>query len=101
MKFNSLFSKILEVDSLRKLLVYVSMFSNCQSLISIDISKLDIKMIRYMNNIFSDCISLTFINASNVDASNVINMNSLFSNCRFLSSIGLTNFKTEGCYIYD
>ena len=47
-----------------------------------------------MSSMFSNCNSLTSIDISNFKIQNVLNMSSMFSNCDSLSSIDVSNFNT-------
>ena len=72
-----------------------SMFSNCSSLTSIDLSNFDNSAVKDMRNMFSNCSSLTSINLSNFDTLAVNDMGYMFSNCSSLTSIDLSNFNTS------
>ena len=71
------------------------MFSNCSSLISLDLSNFKTPNLINIHSMFSDCVSLTSLNISNFDTSLVTNMRCLFSNCSSLSSLDLSNFNTS------
>ena len=50
------------------------MFSNCESLISIDLSKFNTQNINNMSYMFSGCNSLTNIDLSKFNTQNINNM---------------------------
>ena len=72
-----------------------SMFINCPSLSSLDVSNWDISNIRSMNSMFEYCSSLSSLNLSNWDTSNVMMMGSMFSGCSSLSSLDVSNWNTS------
>ena len=47
------------------------------------------------NYMFSDCYSLISLDLSNFNTQNVINMRNMFSNCNSLISLNLFNFNTQ------
>ena len=68
------------------------LFSNCSSLINIDLSNFNTQNVTNMSYIFSGCSSLKEINLSNFNAQNVTNMSYMFSGCSSLKEINLSNF---------
>ena len=70
-----------------------SMFPNCYTLSSLNISNFDTSKVTDMSFMFSDCKELNSLNLSNFDTSNVINMKNMFSDCSKLEYINLKNFK--------
>ena len=50
---------------------------------------------------FSDCSSLININLSNFNTQNVTNMNSMFDGCSSLTNINLSNFNISKYYRYE
>ena len=68
------------------------MFAGCQSIISIDLTKLDASSITDISNLFYNCNSLKFVNLTNVIFDIAITMWEAFSGCKSLISIDTTNF---------
>ena len=64
-----------------------SMFRNCKSLTSLDVSNWDTGKVTNMNRMFSGCGSLTTLDVSKWDTSQVTNMGSMFYNCIRLTTI--------------
>ena len=71
------------------------LFSFCRNLKNVDLSSFNTKNVIYMNNMFYECGSLENINLSNFNTSKVTNMNNMFSYCNSLKEIDLTNFNTQ------
>ena len=71
------------------------MFSNCPSLISLDLSGFDISQVTDMDSIFNGCSSLTNLDLSGFDTSQVTKMNYMFQNCSSLVSLDLSSFDTS------
>ena len=72
-----------------------SMFNNCQTLTSLDLSNFNTSKVTDMSSMFSNCRALTSLDLSNFNTSKVTKMNSMFSNCRALTSLDLSNFNTS------
>ena len=77
-----------------------SIFSNCSSLTTIDLSSFNTKKITAFGGsssgaMFSDCSSLTTLDLSSFDTSKVTNMNGMFNNCSSLTNLDLSNFNTS------
>ena len=72
-----------------------SMFNNCQTLTSLDLSNCDTSKVTTMSYMFSDCHALTSFDLSNCDTSKVTNMYYMFSGCYRLTSLDLSNFNTS------
>ena len=72
-----------------------SMFYNCSSLTSLDLSNFDTSNVTNMSSMFSNCSSLTSLDLSNFDTSNVTDMDTMFYNCSSLTSLDLSNFDTS------
>ena len=70
---------------------YYRMFADIYNIIEIDLSKLNISLVKNMGYMFDNCQSLIFANLSNINISSFINMNYMFRNCISLYSIDLTN----------
>ena len=71
------------------------MFTECSSLINIDLSNFNTQNVTDMDSMFSGCSSLTNINLSNFNTQNVTDMDSMFSGCSSLTNINLYNFNTQ------
>ena len=72
-----------------------SMFNGCSSLTSLDLSSFDTSHVTSMGVIFNKCSSLTSLDLSSFDTSNVTNMNSMFYGCTSLTSLNLSSFDTS------
>ena len=99
-----------------------SMFSNCTSLETLDLSSFNTKKVKYMNTMFNGatnlrsiklpkgfiassvtdldatfkgCESLTELDLSGSNSENVKDMKEMFYGCKALSKLVLTDFKTE------
>ena len=71
------------------------MFSGCESLMSLDLTKFNTTNVKFMQEIFKDCKSLEDFKISTFDTKNVIKMESMFQNCYKLKKIDLVNFYTQ------
>ena len=71
-----------------------SMFYNCSSLTSIDVSGFETGNVTNMGSMFYNCSSLTSIDVSGFETGNVTNMGSMFYNCSSLTSIDVSGFET-------
>ena len=67
-----------------------TMFGNCSSLTSVDLSSLDVSNVTSMNYMFQYCSSLTSLDLSSLDISNVTNMTNMFQNCSSLTDVYIT-----------
>ena len=72
-----------------------SMFSNCFSLATLDLSGFDTSQATDMSYMFSGCFELANLDLSGFDISKVTNMNSMFNNCSILASLDLSGFDTS------
>jgi len=72
-----------------------SMFYNCSSLTSLDLSNFDTSKVIDMSNMFSGCSSLTSLDVSNFDTSNVTMMVNMFNSCSSLTSLDASHFNTS------
>ena len=72
-----------------------SMFYNCSSLTSIDLSDFDTSNVTWMNRMFEGCTGLNTLDLSTFDTSKVSQMYNMFAGCTGLSSLTLTNFNTS------
>ena len=72
-----------------------SMFSDMNSLSSLDLSNFDTSKVTNMSYMFSKMSSLLSLDISNFDTSKVTNMSSMFSSMSSLSSLDISNFDTS------
>ena len=78
--------------TLSKVSSLLSMFNSCSSLISVDLSTLNVSNITSIGSMFDGCTSLTNINfGNNFNTTNVSNMSYLFRNCKSLTSLDIRN----------
>ena len=83
------------------------MFSDCNSLASLNLSSFNTLHVTYMNGMFSDCHSLTSLNLSSFNTSSAINMSQMFYNCLTIEILNLNkiirykNNKISSRYIFD
>ena len=65
------------------------MFSECSSLISLNLSHFNTNNVQNMRSMFNQCSSLTSLNLSNFNTNNVKDMNSIFlglnKNCNIIT----------------
>ena len=71
-----------------------SMFYNCKSLSSLNLSKFNTAKVENMAFMFYNCESLSSLNLSNFNTAKVTDMNSMFAGCSNLSSLDLSKFNT-------
>ena len=71
------------------------MFYNCKSLINLDLSSFNTSNVTNMYNMFLNCSSLTSLDLSNFNTTNVTNMNDMFRMCKQLKSLDLSSFNTS------
>ena len=76
-----------------------NMFSKCSSLISLDFSNFDTSKVTSMDGMFSECISLRSLNLFNFKNTMVFTMYNIFFGCKSLVSLNLSNFKTSNVHI--
>ena len=72
----------------------MSMFSNCSSLTSLDVTHFNTAKVTNMGNMFSSCSSLTSLDVTHFNTANVTDMSSMFSSCSSLASLDVTHFNT-------
>ena len=70
------------------------MFSHCESLTSLDISKFKTANVTTMSCMFYGCSTLTSLDLSNFNTANVTTMSYMFRDCKFLKSLDVSNFNT-------
>ena len=71
------------------------MFSGCESLISLDLSRFDTSKVTDMGGMFSSCWSLTALDLSRFDTSKVTTMGGMFNSCWSLTALDLSSFDTS------
>jgi surface protein len=69
-----------------------SMFSDCFSLTSLDLSKFNTANVTSMSSMFSDCSSLTSLDLSKFNTANVEYMYNMFFGCSALTELDLSGF---------
>ena len=72
-----------------------SMFKDCESLTSIDMSGFDASGVARMDMMFYHCSNLTSVNLSGWDTSKVTDMSWMFSHCSNLRSVDLSGWDTS------
>jgi len=72
-----------------------SMFGNCTSLRSLDISGLNTANVTNMESLFSGCSALTSINLTGINTANVTNMGFMFNGCSSINELDLSGFNTS------
>lgn len=78
-----------------------SMFSECNSLSSINLSSFDTSTVSSMAKMFYGCESLISINLSNFNTRNVYNMSQMFYGCDNLNFLDISNFDLSNSLSYD
>ena len=71
-----------------------SMFYNCSSLTSLDVTHFNTAKVTDMSSMFFRCSSLTSLDVTHFNTANVTNMRNLFYNCSSLTSLDVTHFNT-------
>ena len=71
------------------------MFYGCEKLKNIDVSKFDTSKVTDMGSMFNRCISLETLDVSGFDTSNVRDMSYMFSRCESIINLDLSNFDTS------
>ena len=72
-----------------------SMFSNCPSLTSLNVSKFNTHNVTSMRNMFVGCNSLSSLDVSKFDTRNVTDMGFMFFKCNGLTSLDVSKFNTQ------
>ena len=93
------FTKLEEIDGLANLnteevILMGYMFSGCNALKSIDLSKFNTGKVENMFGMFYGCKALTTLDLSHFNTENLKDVGQLFFNCTALKSIDLKNFNT-------
>ena len=72
-----------------------SMFKDCSSLVSIDLSSFDTTKVRDLNSMFEGCSALTHLDLSSFNTARVGIMCSMFQGCRSLKALDLSSFNVS------
>ena len=72
-----------------------SMFVDCSSLTSLDVSRFNTENVTDMKTMFSNCSSLTSLDISSFNTENVTDMSWMFDSCEKLASLDLSHFNTK------
>ena len=93
---NNTFSNLIFKDvDMTKITIMNSMFRNCESLTSLNLSGWDTSKVTDMYQMFYGCKSIVSLNLTGFNISNVTNMESIFRNCESLTSIDLRGWNTS------
>ena len=71
-----------------------NMFSGCENLTTLNISSFNTAKVTDMSNMFSGCENLTTLNISSFNTAKVTNMSGMFDGCKKLTTLNLSNFNT-------
>ena len=85
----------LEYLNTEKATLMNSIFYNCSSLTSLDVTHFNTAKVTNMNSMFSRCSSLTSLDVTHFNTEKVTDMSSMFSSCSSLTSLDVTHFNTE------
>lgn len=88
-------SVIVMMDNPQKLTSTISMFEDCTTLRTIDLSNLDFSNVRTMRSMFNSCFLLSHIEFPKSPTTNVEDLSFLFHGCGNLHTIDLSSFKTS------
>lgn len=77
------------------------MFSNCESIETLDLSTFNTENVTNMSNMFYYCKSLKSLNLSSFNTSKVNYMGSMFHDCESLTALNLSSFNTENISDYE
>ena len=94
------FSKVVAINGLSilntsRVTSMYSMFGECPSLQTLDLSGFDTSKVTDMSYMFADCSSLQTLDLSGFDTSKVTNMQSMFADCSSLQTLDLSGFDTS------
>ena len=73
----------------------IHMFSNCLSLIKLDLSNFNTSNVINMSSMFYYCSSLTSLDLSNFNTSNLTEIGGMFMGCSSLTNLNLSSFNTS------
>ncbi len=71
------------------------MFQLCQSITSLDLSNFNTENVTDMNGMFINCDNLTTLNISKFNTAKVMYMDAMFAFCHSLTTLDISNFNTE------
>ena len=71
------------------------MFSSCESLTNLVVSRFNTEKVTNMGNMFSGCKGLTSLDLRNFNTANVESMTYMFSGCESLTSLDVSSFNTS------
>lgn len=71
------------------------MFYYCKSLKSLNLSSFNTSKVNYMGSMFSNCESLTALNLSSFNSKEILNTSCMFTSCIALKTIDLSSFDTS------
>ncbi len=97
--YNNYFNQVVSIDfgdnfNTSKVTNMSSMFSDCSSLASLDVSNFNTGNVTNMSSMFSGCSSLASLDVSNFNTGNVTDMSYMFYRCNSLASLDVNNFNT-------
>ena len=72
-----------------------SMYTNCRSLTTIDVSDWDVSETDNLSGVFQGCSSLQSLDIKNWKVSNVVSFDSLFSGCSSLTDLDISSWNTS------
>ena len=78
-----------------KVVLMDGLFRGCKALTAIDASKFNTTKVTDMSYMFDGCTNLRSVNISSFNTGKVTTMNAMFQECSSLSSISLSNFDTS------
>ena len=84
----------LEYLNTEKVTDMYSMFYNCSSLTSLDVTHFNTANVTDMRYMFYYCSSLTSLDVTHFNTAKVTNMRYMFYNCKALTSLDVTHFNT-------
>ena len=95
----------LEYLNTEKVTDMYSMFYNCSSLTSLDVTHFNTAKVTNMRYMFYNCKALTSLDVTNFNTVNVTNMSSMFASCMALTTIYVsdkfvTDKVTKGSYMF-
>ena len=85
----------------KKVTTMKSMFEECISLKTLDLSPFNTSSVTTMELMFSNCVSLTQLNVSSFNTSNVTNMVKMFYHCTKLENLDLSSFTTDNVELIE
>ena len=94
-KFTGIGEYIIKFKFLQKLNNINYLFSDCENLVSVDLSSFDSENVYNMGKMFYMCSNLNNINFSNFNTEKVIDMSHLFCGCKSLENLDLSSFDTK------